>query len=181
MLKLTQSNIDPGNCWQTAVACLLVVDAEELPPQVEIEAASKSENRYAGHYSYNNALQAYLKKHHGLCYVEVPAWQLAQANIFGEHMIVGPTVRTAAAIERGLPHINHVVLGLNGAMYWDVHPTRAGLTANDRYGFLLKPPPAWAENPERIAGQLQEWREGKRDSVMSLCCCPTCFVNGEYV
>lgn len=180
MLKLTQSNIDPGNCWQTAVACLLEVQAEALPPQIEIEAASKSEARHAGHYSYSNALQCYLKKHYSLCYVELPCWQLTQANVFGSHMIIGPTIRTAAALERGLPHVDHVVLGLNGDMIWDVHPSRAGLTSFDRFGFLLKTPPAWAENPKTIAAQLKNWREGRRDSIMSLCCCPLCFTDGEY-
>jgi hypothetical protein len=159
----------------------LDIPAEELPPQVDIEAASKTDTRFGGHFSYLNAVQAYLRKHHGdLSYFEVPTWQLAQAKVFGEHMIIGPTVRTEKAKEAGLPHCLHVVLGVDGEMVWDVHPTRVGLTRADKFGFLGQAPPEWANRPDQIEAELNSWKEGRRDSIMRLCCCPACFVDGEY-
>ncbi len=176
MRQLTQTNLEPGNCWQTAVACLLDVEAEALPPQSEIESAAKTESRYAGHFSYHNALQRYLQKHHGKSYVELPVWQLAQARVSGEHTIVGPTVRTRDE----LPRINHCVVGVGGEMVWDVHPSRAGLTSMKSFGFLLPTPDDWRTDAEHIDTELRSWREGRRESIGNLCCCPVCFVDGEY-
>jgi hypothetical protein len=173
---LTQTTLEPGNCWQTAVACLLDVDAETLPPQSEIEVAAKTENRYAGHFSFHNAMQCYLQKHHGKSYVQIPVWQLAQTRVIGEHVIVGPTVRTGTE----LPRVIHCVVGVDGAVAWDVHPSRAGLTEAQHFGFLLPTPPDWEKGPDRIAGELQSWREGRRESIANLCCCPACFVDGDY-
>jgi len=180
--QLTQTNLDPGNCWQTALAILLDLEAEVLPPQAEIEIAMKTEGgRYGGHFSYLNAIQCYLQKHHGLVYIELPVWQLDQLVINGTHLIVGPTVRTAAAIERRAPTFNHCVVGIGGTMVWDVHPSRAGLTKDEKYGLLTKPPDDWKKTPARVEGQLKSWREGRRDSISDLCPCPACFVDGEYL
>ncbi len=173
----TQTKLDPGNCWQTAVACLLDVEAEALPPQSEIEVAATTESRYGGHFSFQNAMQCYLQKHHGKSYVQVPVWQLAQARVFGEHVIVGPTVRTGTE----LPRVLHCVVGVDSAMAWDVHPSRAGLTEVLHFGFLLPRPDDWRKDAERIDSDLRSWREGRRDSISHLCCCPACFVDGEYL
>lgn len=182
MLKLTQSNLDPGNCWQTAVACLLEVDPETLPPQVEIESRARREGeQFGGHYSYGNALGCYLKKHHDRAYTTVFPWQLAQCRIVGEHMMSGPTVRMP--VNRS----NHVVCGVDGEFAWAVHPSRAGLTKVERIEFIIPYPSDWKERePKLIAADLQRWREraqlpADQRGIMSLCCCPACFVDGEYV
>lgn len=58
----TQSDILHGNCWQTALACILLVPASELPSQVAIEI----DKQY-----YLNAMNAYLDRHHDMMYCEV--------------------------------------------------------------------------------------------------------------
>lgn len=132
MKELTQTSLDPGNCWQTAVACILDVDAEELPSQVAIEAAGGS---------YNNALQAYLAKHHGKGYVamHVPGEAYEQLRISGYHLMIGATARTPTS------GVHHVVVGLDGAMVWDPHPSRAGLTDEISWALITSRPKAWKE------------------------------------
>lgn len=180
MKRLTQTELSPGNCWQTGVAALLDLHAEALPPQTAIELAHKSDSYYAGHFSFSNALNAYLYKHHRLAYAQLPIWQMAQAKITGYHLIIGTTVRTVENMS-GQPRILHCVVGAEGEEVWDVHPSQAGLLRPLSYGFLLRPDPEHFEHREtRIAHELTDWRSGKRRSQSYLCCCPACFADGEY-
>ena len=117
--RQTQTNLDPGNCWQTAVACVLDVDADELPPQVQSDAR----------FSYLNDLNCYLDTHHnGLTYVEVHQPAIHALGGPALHVMSGPTVRTPTS------GVNHVVVARHGEMLWDPHPSRAGLTAIERWG-----------------------------------------------
>lgn len=172
MKEFTQSNTDPGNCWQTAIACVLEVDPSTLPDQVLIERSEK--RLFDGWLSYNNALQGYLGKHHGLRYIENQAWQLAAMGAKpGFHIICGPTVRTPGHRARvGGAHIHHCVVARDGVPVWDVHPSRAGLTEPHewRWGCLVSPP------KELVA----EWHgRGLEDPdyrrVFIDCVCPACF------
>jgi hypothetical protein len=129
MKRYVQSNTSPGNCWQTAVACLLDVDPDELPDQVAIEAA-KADPHYAG--SYNNALQKYLATHHNLVYITLHGYQTECGTPRGWHTLEGKTERTATN-----GGIEHVIIGHCGEPMWDPHPSGAGLITVERLSFLL--------------------------------------------
>lgn len=152
----TQTDTVHGNCWQTAVACLLAVPAGSLPDQVAIEGEGRRGS------SYNNALQAYLDEHHGLMYAELYDWQVGGILVRaadGLHVAIGPTARTAG---HGL---NHVVLARQGETVWDPHPSRAGLLSVEEWGVLCP-------IPASIREQRRKRREGK--NLMEGCRCPAC-------
>lgn len=142
MIELTQTHLAPGNCWQTAVACLLDVAIDDLPSQVEIEARGGS---------YNNALQDYLGKHHGLALVvlRLPVEAYAQLRVVGYHLMIGATERTATN------GVHHVVVGRDGEMVWDPHPSRAGLIGKAEWELIVPRPEEWS-------------------SKLSPCQCPRC-------
>lgn len=150
MRELTQSNVDPGNCWQTAVACVLEVPAEQLPDQVEVESEGDR---------YWNVLQAYLEAHHGLMYTEVPEYQHPALRPLGFHTMIGPTVRTTETRP-----IHHVVVGFQGEPVWDPHPSRAGLVRAEKWGVLTP-----------LTGVAKEQRARMRASGnLTRCVCPAC-------
>lgn len=156
MKEFTQTTTGPvGNCWQTAVACLLEIEPASLPDQATHDLQLVDGN-WIGK-GYNNFLQEYLRKHHGLAYVEMhmPASALAMVAIRdpGWHLMTGETVRTPINKSR------HVVVGRYGQIVWDPHPSRAGLTGDDiRYALLAPWPKEWSG----------PWREGIS------CVCPAC-------
>jgi hypothetical protein len=150
----TQTAVAPvGNCWQTAIACILDVDPSGLPDQATFDRKHIG-GQWAGN-SYHNKLQAYLRKHHGLAQVDlhVPGEALAMLSVSGFHLITGRTIRTD---ERG---IRHVVVGRDGIPVWDPHPSRAGLTDDIRWSLLTTYP--------------EEWK--KYRDVEDTCVCPTCL------
>lgn len=156
MKEFTQTTTGPvGNCWQTAVACLLEVDPAQLPYQATLDRRLV-DGKWVGQ-GYNNPLQAYLRKHHGLAYVEMhlPEEALAMLAVRdpGWHLITGETVRTATLKCR------HVVVGRYGNIAWDPHPSRAGLTTDLRYSLLVPFPKAW---------------ESYHDGTPRPCVCPVC-------
>lgn len=143
MLELTQDTFHPrGNCWQYAVACILEVNPAEMPSQFAHYTQQDPESGPASLWSlhYSNALNAYLKKHHGLAYVEIisPPEVFAQMRAVGYHMLTGRTVRSAAQNDGW-----HVVVAKDGEMVWDPHPSRAGLTEVMRWAFLTPFPKTW--------------------------------------
>lgn len=148
--ELTQTNTDPGNCWQTAVACILEVPAEALPDQVLIEAGGQR---------YWNFLGAYLEAHHQLMYTEVPDYQHPALRPVGHHLLVGPTVRTSPEHD-----IHHVVVGVAGYMVWDPHPSRAGLLTVEKWGVLT---------PQTAVVRTQRERM-RANGLIAPCACPTC-------
>lgn len=126
MKRYTQTDTEHGNCWQTAVACVLEVEPGMLPSQVAIEGAKQS---------YWNALNSYLIQHHGLFYSELFDYQLAGLQTApdwfgGHHVLCGPTVRTPVNGR------NHVVVARFGEAVWDPHPSGAGLTEVHKWGVL---------------------------------------------
>lgn len=127
MKEFTQTNLSPGNCWQTSIACILELDPAELPDQVAIEASNKS---------YGNAIRLWLVKNRNLYYstldeTQFPVLRMAEP---GWHLLEGETVRTPAK------DIEHVVVGRYGELAWDPHPSRAGLTKVKRWGLLVPCP-----------------------------------------
>ena len=144
MIEHTQTNLEPGNCWQTAVACLLEIEPEALPSQVDHDQRREEQPdgsvRWVGQ-SYATVLNAYLRSHWDLAYVEVhypeEIWLVVQVQPPGWHLLTGRTVRT----ERN--HARHVVVGRFGEVVWDPHPSRAGLTTDINHAFLVPFPASW--------------------------------------
>jgi hypothetical protein len=140
--KLTQTKLDPGNCWQTAWACILDVDPAVMPDQTAI-----------GPHDYMAPLRAYLRKHHNLSWVPVFGSVLARSvKIEGFHVMCGPTVRTPKNGQ------DHCVVGRNGVMVWDPHPSRAGITEVKSIEIPLPFP--------------REWE--KHETAVRPCLCPAC-------
>ncbi len=173
MIELTQTNLAPfGNCWQTAIACVLELPAEELPDQSAIERHDEEVCRPArlaargdgqespawmSWFRYHNALNVYLAKHHGLGYQELYRFQLPGVAIrrshhAGHHLICGPTVRTPET------KIDHVIVGRYGKPVWDPHPSRAFLTKVRSWGLL---------------GELWDAPDGPMYDALP-CLCPAC-------
>jgi hypothetical protein len=161
----TQTNLTPGNCFQTAIACILEVNPERLPPQHEIE--SWDEKVLDGWGSYSNVLNGYLRRHHGLRYVEIHKWMMgAVMPVRPEHIICGPSPRTDMLTKDRAKHIHHCVVGVNGHPVWDVHPSRAGLTGVECWGLLATDAPWQRDDSRKADDQIYQLVFG--------CLCPTC-------
>lgn len=152
----TQSNVEVpyGNCWQTAVACILDIDPEVMPSQAK------------HHERYLNQLNAYLGKHHDLMYTcfHEHYWR-GVLHLYGHHPSgyycwEGETVRTP------VNKSDHVVVACGDKMVWDVHPSRAGLTVVKRWGVL-------GAIPEEIRTWREKRIEEKGDKDL-MCQCPSC-------
>lgn len=165
----TSENGWAGDCWQTCVAILLDVEPKELPPQAEFDLYTTNEDGTRGSpvkegpgaRSYHTALRAYLREHHNLAYCEVHLFEEAYGALLvnpqhrgGYHMMTGRTVRSDS-----MGGLRHVVVGRNGSMVWDPHPSRVGLLEEVRWAFLVPYPKRWRES------------EG---SKVDPCVCPRC-------
>ncbi len=140
MQKLTQSRAD--NCWQTCVAMLLGVPAEKLPAQHEYERPR-----------YGTLLRVFLDKHFGCTYVEGPIEQFEEAREqIGFHILLGESPRTTPENPTW-----HAIIGERGQPFWDVNPSRDGLTSVKGWGLLIPTPPAWRD----------AWKD-------ETCVCPAC-------
>lgn len=137
-----------GNCWQTAIACLLEVDPEELPAQDGCDKRVRLADATFEHVAspdYQSRLGAYLRKHHDLAYLELhspdelfPRLRVADP---GWHIMTGATVRSVA-----MGGLRHVVVGHYGQVAWDPHPSHAGLLEEGVNWALLIPfPKSWAK------------------------------------
>lgn len=156
----TQNNVDPGNCWQTAVACIFDLDPNELPPQVElVEGKWKWVDRWQNH------LNAFLHKHHGLQYRALHETEISGLlRIYGHHpygvyLWEGETVRTDSRRNE------HVVVARGDKMIWDPHPSQAGLTKVKRWGIFCPPSPDIKEHWDKLI------TGGDKDLT---CRCATC-------
>ena len=168
MKRLTQTNTEKGNCWQTAIACLLDVDPETLPPQSELDHYTGEEKQAGmdGWYSYTNILNGYLDVHHKKRYFELPAWEAEGLGLDQTHdcILCGPTIRTSESYR-----IHHCVVKPHGQEIWDVHPSRAGLTAVERYGFIV---PNIRRDEEQLKWEAR-MREGSPGyQIVFGCLCP---------
>lgn len=108
---------------------LLGCPAESLPLQHEFE----------GREQYAKALRVFLDKHYSSTYVEdTPevAGKALAANT--AHVIIGETVRTVPEHDAW-----HAVVGVGGKTWWDVHPSRGGLTDVKLFGLLVPTPAEW--------------------------------------
>lgn len=145
MREFTQTTVAPdvGNCWQTAVACILEIEPAALPDQRTNDYVLV-DGKWTGR-SYNNPLQGYLRKHHGLAYVELytvdEVLGLLDIRSDAFHLMTGRTVRSDS-----FGGMRHVVVGRRGKMVWDPHPSRAGLTDAIRWAFLVPFPAEWSRS-----------------------------------
>ena len=139
MKEYTQTDFSPGNCLQTAIACILEVDPTELPPQTEIELlAREMPDLFEGWGSYKNALNGYLAKHHGLVYYQIDEHMFGGIKPSNPYsLLIGQTIRTDKFKKTGSP-IYHCVVAKDGVPVWDTHPSRAFLTTVEHWGILGK-------------------------------------------
>src|SRR4051812_4006403 len=134
MRFLTQSNVSPGNCWQTCVAMLLDVEAEVLPAQVkEVDGKMVSTDRYM------NRLNAYLFKHYSLHYVCVHGTEINGLLKAYGHPPEGIYTWEGETVRSPVTQCDHVVVAQGDKLLWDPHPSRVGLLEVKRWG-LLSPP-----------------------------------------
>lgn len=175
MIKFTQTNTAPGNCWQTAIACILEIEPNLIPCQVSIETMEYDVDVYDADgkptgekkkkvgRSYLNALNSYLEKHHNLMYFELSDYQITTLSIKepGWHLAMGPTERTP------VNNRHHAVVARYGEQVWDPHPSRAFLTTIERWGILTP-------MTERIKIDRERCREGEWGKTELVCRCPIC-------
>ena len=159
MIPYIQTDIEHGNCWQTAIASILEVEPSTLPCQVTIEKAGTS---------YWNSINSYLMDHHGLVYSEICDYQFTglvpcHSWFNGYHLLVGPTVRT--------PHngCKHVVVARFGVYWFDPHPSEAGLTEVEKWGVLGK-----ANNDQLERRKWSRSEHCKYPDASMWCLCPAC-------
>lgn len=143
MKEFTQTTFGAvGNCWQTAVACLLDVDPSTLPDQSKCDL--RGPDGYRTEPFFQNLLNTYLYKHHGLIYTEISTPGLSELLTVrdpGWHFLTGTTERTGTpgGAER------HVVVARYGKMVWDPHPSRAGLLDAINIALLIPMPAEWEQ------------------------------------
>ncbi len=115
MIPYTQTSVGvEGNCLQTSIECILEARQGSLPSQRDFPL---------GHYP--EVVNAFLARF-GLRFWEVaPGGRTA-----GWLVLTGPSPRT--------PKIGtlHCVVGRNGKVVWDPHPSREGLCEVTRWGFV---------------------------------------------
>lgn len=151
MKHLTQTRSD--NCWQTCVAMILGREAEELPPQ-HLYGLDRE--------VYARVLRAYLYKHHGLTYIEIERADAAETTSeWPYHLIIGESPRTSPDNDTW-----HAVVGLAGKPYWDVNPSRGGLTKVLKFGLLI---PFRAAPIEWRSDFLMQFETGQTQCECLLC------------
>jgi hypothetical protein len=154
--RLTQTHED--NCWQTCVAMLLGCPPAFLPDQHVL----------GGGLEYVHPLRAYLHEHTAMTYAEVGSERFADIARQGTpHLMMGETVRTSPEHD-----VWHAIVGISGVAYWDVHPSRAGLTKVFKFGFLAPIPAEW---------KLEWDRRKKAGDAKAFCVCPSCAVAARKV
>jgi len=172
---ITQTSVYPhGNCFQTCVACVLDLDLDAVPPQARCDHTwtdAKGERRYGPYFA--NLLGRYLRKHHGLLYIELDVSTAGAAFApRGYHFLVGKTVRSE---QQG--NCAHIVVADRGEMIWDPHPSHAGLVGPTKMAALVPFPPEYVDYWDRS--------EPEHPCQCPACCpegivcgCPECAATG---
>lgn len=126
MKPVTQTVTGPkGNCWAACLASLLELDISEVP---DLQAYDK-------HANWMHLTNEWLATF-GYGFMEFTS-EPEFFSVFGlntYHIICGPSPRRTE-IETEL---SHAVVGLNGKMVHDPHPSGDGLTSVSVYAVLLK-------------------------------------------
>jgi hypothetical protein len=116
----TQTDFTPGNCVQTAVACILDLEPEEVLDQRLFRQVVPREDGMGmrwGTPRYMGALDEWLRSNFG-CRFEFEAWP-ARLRTRGLHIMTGRTVRT-----RTNGGLRHAVVAEDLFPIWDPHPSR---------------------------------------------------------
>lgn len=116
-----------GDCQRAVVASLLELPIAEVPHFLALAQNDPSD--------YWDMLQAFCRAH-GFAYLTMPA--RCGTLFFGEvgdvyHEIAGPSPRGNS--------VTHAVVGCNGEIVFDPHPSRAGLAGDPggwEYSYLVK-------------------------------------------
>ncbi len=118
MQFLTQSNLDPGNCLQTCVACILDMPPADVPDQL----------LHPNPLSYLLELREFLRRRlHMTITLVMPAHHLhAYPLAVREYILFGQMVGPFGGVCE-----EHCVVGRSGDVFWDPYPGRPGLTRVD--------------------------------------------------
>ena len=116
-----EEDAEPGNCFATSIACILDRDIAEVP------------NFIASYPYHHTHLETWLRSQGlDLTFLLLPAETLL--SVYPDkayHTIQGPTPRG----------IGHCVVGQDGKVVWDPHPSRDGLLESRqdewRHGYLV--------------------------------------------
>jgi hypothetical protein len=119
-----------GDCQRAVIASLLELPIGDVPHFLALAQNDPSD--------YWDLLQAFCRKH-GYAYLTMPA--RSGALFFGEvgdvfHEIAGPSPRGNG--------VTHAVVGCNGQIVFDPHPSRAGLAGDPavwEFAYLVKVEP----------------------------------------
>lgn len=99
-----------GDCWRTCIACLLEVPPNEVPHFLETNHWWRDTQEWLRERGYG------LYEFGGLFE------QVSISGLVGcHHIITGGSPRDPA-------NVRHSVIGLDEAVVWDPHPSRAGIT-----------------------------------------------------
>jgi hypothetical protein len=120
MIRHRQSSIDPGNCLQTCVACILDMPIDALPDQTCFNPLA---------YAYE--LRYWLESRAGLRLVLAHHISERSAVAFKEYIMCGLMVgHLGGAAEE------HCVVAEGGKIVWDPYPGRPGLKRVDCLWFV---------------------------------------------
>lgn len=138
--RLHEEGVVHGDCWPTAVECVVGLPLGTLPRWEQQECW--------GDYWYR--VMAYLYHHHGLTTQRVDSALLGDmVTAHGYHLASGPSPRAAPGED-----LYHAVVARDGAVIHDPHPTRDGLVRVDYWEFLVPVPEHWRDpKAYYVAGQ----------------------------
>lgn len=118
------ANGQHGDCMRACIASLLELPIADVPHFAQLDADGKGDFWFA--------VTAFCRSH-GFAFVTVRG-QFVWAEDAIYHIIAGPSPRGNGT--------HHAVVGLNGRIHFDPHPSRAGLAgdpADWTFDFLVRP------------------------------------------
>lgn len=142
---------ETGNCYCAALASLLEVPLETMP---DITADTMDGCNWL------RFVRSYLWKHHRLAILSMDSRLVSRVKPIGWHLMNGQSPRNS---EHG-----HAVVGWNGEIAHDPHPSRAGLVKVHDYEFLI-PVDLNAITDESHRRAMLAWLEDGTE-----CICPAC-------
>jgi hypothetical protein len=115
-----------GNCVQASIASVLELPLSAVP--------------HCAHMTHS-IFKTFLKQH-GLGWIKTPVDDVHE----GYHLIAGIGPRTQFGVDgvTAFP-VNHCVVGFNGEIVHDPHPSRAGLQCQEEFWWFITLNPAKAE------------------------------------
>lgn len=118
-----------GNCFVACLSSVLEIPIDSIPHFAE-RACIKRDPLQVDQKLWDQAIQNFLKPL-GWMYFTIWADDYTRKNVRGYHLIEGNSKRGP-----------HVVVGKDGVMVWDPHPSREGLVAVENFGLFVSLDPA---------------------------------------